>query len=278
MKYKKTIILLTVLLAIFLAVVSSCGAFMSKTYARDSASMAAQGVGQDLVDLFFVVPLLLVSLIFVRRNDRTAYYLFGGTVFYIMYSFIIYGFGVHFNFLFLLYCFILGLSLYLFILVVLELSGMDVESWYGPKTPIRFCSIYLILVALMFYALWLKDIVPSLFGNNVSTALAESDLLVNPVHVIDIAFALPGLILAAVFLLRKHRLGYVLAPIALVFIIILAVALTGMVIMLKVRGISEDMSVAGIFVVLAVFSSVLLVLFLKNITFKDAIKKASSQD
>jgi hypothetical protein len=94
---------------------------------------------------------------------------------------------------------------------------------------------------------------------------------VNPVHVIDISIALPGLILTAILLMKKQRLGYIFTPIALVFIIILAIALAGMVIMTKIRGISDDPSIASIFVILAIISAIFLFAFLKNL--KTAKKK-----
>ncbi len=56
MKHKKILTILTLLLALSLAVVSIAGAFFPDTYARDSASMATQGIGQDLVDLFVGAP------------------------------------------------------------------------------------------------------------------------------------------------------------------------------------------------------------------------------
>jgi hypothetical protein len=256
---------LTLLLAMSLAVVSACGAFVSEIYQRDSAPMAAQGIGQDLVDLFLVVPILLLSFVFVLRRKRAALPIFGGTIFYVLYSFVIYSLGVHFNNLFLLYCLVLGLSLYLFILFLHETNGMAVEDWYGPKAPLRSTAVFLMIVAVMFYGMWLKDLVPALLKNSVPAGVTDNDLLVNPVHVIDIAFVLPGLMVTAALLMRRRRLGFVLAPVALVFIIILGAALTGMVVMLKIRGISEDLSVAAIFVLLAVVSAGLLASLLKNL-------------
>jgi lysylphosphatidylglycerol synthetase-like protein (DUF2156 family) len=85
------------------------------------------------------------------------------------------------------------------------------------------------------------------------------------VHVLDIGLVLPGLILTAVLLMKKHRLGYILAPIFLVFIIVLAAALTGMVILLKAKGLSDDSSVAGIFIALALISGVFLFVFFKHL-------------
>ena len=81
----KALTRLSVILAAALAVVSVFGAFVPTTYERDAPSMAVQGMGQDWVDLFLVVPLLVLSLIFMLRGGRLAAYIFGGTVFYVLY-------------------------------------------------------------------------------------------------------------------------------------------------------------------------------------------------
>ncbi len=146
----KTLRILTILLVISLTIVSIAGIFLSGTYERDSASMAAQGIGQDLVDLFLGVPLLLITFFFASKGRRIATLLYGGILFYIMYSFIIYCFGVHFNQFFLLYCLTLGLSLYGFLLFVSSLLQQDVSSWFD-NAPVKLVSGYIIAsVALVF--------------------------------------------------------------------------------------------------------------------------------
>lgn len=264
MKHLRTISVLSALLAVSLAAVSFCGAFLPRTYEREVPSMAAQGRGQDLVDLFLVVPLLILSLVFVHKRKRAALFVFGGTVLYILYSFAIYAFGVHFNNMFFLYCTTLGLSLYLFILFMAEMSGREVENWFGSDLPRRLTGGYLIFVAVMFYVLWLKDTLPAVLSGSVPSSVSDYNLLVNPVHVLDMAVALPYFIVAAVLLLRKRRLGYVLAPVALVFTVLLAIALIGMVMMVKTKGIAEDASIAWIFAILAVISTALYVRFMRK--------------
>ena len=111
----------------------------------------------------------------------------------------------------------------------------------------------------------MKDIIPAIIKNDVPASVSDFNLLVNPVHVIDISFVLPGLIISAVLLMKKSNLGYILGPISLVFIIILAIALAMMVIMMKVKGISEEASVIGIFVFLAFVSLIFLILFFMRI-------------
>lgn len=259
------LIILSVALAVTVAVASFFGIFVSGTYERETASLAAQGVGQDIINLFLAVPLLILSLIFMVRECRFAFFIYGGTIFYILYSYVIYSLGIHFNSLFLLYCVILGLSIYSFILLAHELSTRDVKGWFNNKVPIRTTGVYLLFVSVMFYFLWLKEIVPAVLNNTVPKSVSDYKLLVNPVHVIDIAFALPGLIVIAVLLMKKNRFGYIFTPTALVFLIILAAALAAMVLMVKIRDLSDEGSVAVIFVVLAVISAAFLFLFLKNL-------------
>ena len=261
----KIITFLSLILTVSLAVVSYSGTFVPTTYERDAPSMAAQGIGQDMVDLFLVVPLLLFSLFLVHRKNRVAYFIFAGTLFYIIYSFVIYSLGVHFNRLFLWYCLTLGLSLYAFLLTVIQLNQMEVESWFNPKLPVKIIGGYLIFVAVLFYLLWLKDVVPAILNNTIPQTVSDYNLLVNPVHVLDLSIVLPGFLITAILLIKKHRLGFVFAPIALVFILILTIALIGMVVMLRVKGISDETSVAGIFAFLAMISLIFLVLFFRNL-------------
>ncbi len=262
-KNLRIITILSVLLAFSLAVVSVFGIFIPVTYARDTASMAVQGIGQDIVNLFLVVPLLLVSMFLMLKSNIIGLYVFGGTVFYILYSFIIYCFGVHFNVMFLMYCVTLGLSVFIFIIFLYEAGKKDVRQWFNEKLPVKYIGIYLIIVSLMFYVLWLKDVFPAIINNTVPASVSGQNLLVNPVHVIDISFALPGILVSAVLLMKKNNLGYILSPVSLVFILILAIALAMMVVMMKVRGIGDDTSVVLIFVVIAVISLFFLFLFMR---------------
>ena len=264
MKNLKILRILTILLAISLTLVSIAGGFFAETYARDSPSLAAQGVGQDLVDLFIAVPLLLFSFFYAGRGNRIATLIYGGTLGYVMYSFIIYCFGINFNQFFLLYCLTLSLSLYAFILFFSELKQQHVENWF-EGAPVKTVSVSLFIVAGVFYILWLKSIVPAIVQNQVPKEVSDYGLLVNPVHVIDLVFALPGIIIGAVMIRRGAGLGYIISSIALVFMVLLTLALAAMVVMLLVREISEDFTVAIVFAVLALTSILFSVLLFRSI-------------
>lgn len=263
LRHKIAIIYLSVTLALLLIVVSFSGVFIAEIYQRETLSMAAQGTGQDIFDLFIIVPLVLVTLFYTVRGAKTAFLILGGTVLYITYSFFIYSFGIHFNSLFIFYCFTLGVSFYLFIIIMTELAAADVENWFS-NVPIKSSAAFLIIIAVIFYYLWFSDIIPALLSNSIPESVRNYKLLVNPVHVLDLAFMLPGLILTAILLIRKRRPGFILTPVLLIFIFELALALIAMALMLNIRNISEDLSLVLIFCVLAVISFVFLVFFLRK--------------
>jgi len=254
---------LTILLSISLAVISGVGAFLPETYARDSPSMAAQGAGQDMVDFFLVVPLLLITFFYASKGSRQGLLLFGGVLAYIMYSYVIYAFGVHFNRFFLLYCSTLGLSLYAFIIFMRGVRHLEMDRWFqrAPEKPV---SIFLVLVALVFYGLWFSTVLPATFGDSIPQEISDNDFLVNPIHVIDLAFALPALLIGAVQIWKKRSLGYLIASLALVFMVLLTIALAAMMVMLVIRGISEDYTVALIFGIVCIIAVGLLILLFRN--------------
>lgn len=263
--YQRILGILTILLAGTLAAVSAAGVFLSGTYERESASIAAQVIGQDMVDLFLVVPLLLISFRMARRGSRTWILIYGGVLAYLMYSFVIYAFGLRFNRFFLLYCATLGLSLYAFVVWMKGAARMEWNRWFG-NLPVRGTAVFLFLVAAIFYGLWLSATLPPAIKGSVPDDIRENGFMINPVHVIDMAFALPALITAGVLLWKRKSLGYLLAAVSLVFIVLLTVALAAMMAVLQIRGIGEDPTVIAVFAVICLVSVALLVPVFRTLT------------
>jgi hypothetical protein len=210
-----------------------------------------------------VVPLLLITFFYASKGSRQGLLLFGGVLAYIMYSYVIYAFGVHFNRFFLLYCSTLGLSLYAFIIFMRGVRHLEMDRWFqrAPEKPV---SIFLVLVALVFYGLWFSTVLPATFGDSIPQEISDNDFLVNPIHVIDLAFALPALLIGAVQIWKKRSLGYLIASLALVFMVLLTIALAAMMVMLVIRGISEDYTVALIFGIVCIIAVGLLILLFRN--------------
>ena len=115
----------SLVVAALVATAALGGIFLPATYRREAPSWAAQGIGQDWVNLLLVAPAIAVLSVVVARGSRSARLLLGGALLYVVYSFLLYAFAVHFNPLFLVYCAALGLGFY-------GLQGLLLELWPEP--------------------------------------------------------------------------------------------------------------------------------------------------
>ena len=109
------------------------GIFLPSTYARETASWAAQGAGQDWVNLLVVAPALSIGGVRALRGSLRARLVVGGALLYTVYSFLLYAFEVHFNPLFLVYCATLGLSFYALLAQLVRLLHEDGRAWYRGR-------------------------------------------------------------------------------------------------------------------------------------------------
>jgi len=251
-------------LSLLLVFTSCVGIFTGEFYANETLNWQAQSLGQDLVDLFLITPCLVLTSLFTARNNRTAFLLWGGVVIYLTYTFVIYCFNVHFNKLFFLYCIELGLSFYACVLFIFECRKRNIEIVKEKMGIFNLTGIYFIIVASLFYLLWLSEILPSIFNNTTPAILKEAGLFTNPVHVLDLSVVLPGIFITGILILKKNYFGFILAPAVLVFFILMNLTIGFMVMLMISRGLESNPAVAIGMAVLAVFSFVLLRLFLKQ--------------
>jgi len=254
----------TLPLAALIALASGLGLFWAGAYAREAAFYAAQGVGQDAVNLIVVVPALIVSALLAVRGSRISFQAWGGVIFYCAYSYVIYTFSMHFGPLFLVYCAILGLSVYSLVYYFSICSGRARE-WYDEKTPTKAASGFLIFISALFYFLWLSEDIPALMKGKVPNSIVESGLLTNAVHILDLSIVLPALVIAAVALRRKRSIGYALAPVALEFVVLMCLALAGMMLAMKLRGFAAYSSLPVIFGALALVSAGFLAALFRHV-------------
>ena len=265
---KKTdlnILLLSVPLAFLTAFVSYAGIFVESTYAKETAIYAAQGIGQDIVNLFFVVPILIITTVFAWRKSKLGLLIWSGAIFYLAYLYTIYCFGMHFNHLFIAYCLILGFSFYSLVYFLITSLKENVSGWFKGKVSTISTGIFLIVIAVLFYFIWLSEIIPAIMNNTTPKSITESGLLINPVHVLDIAICLPALILTGITLIKKKNIGFLLAPTMMIFCLFMAVAIAAMVIVMKSRGMEGDLNLTVIFGIITLISTLFLIQYLKKL-------------
>ena len=259
------ILLLSVPLTILTAIVSYSGIFIESTYARENMLYAAQGIGQDIVNLFIVVPILLIAAIFAWRKSKLGFLIWSGAIFYLAYSYTIYSFGLHFNNLFIAYCLILGLSFYSLIYFVIISLNENVSEWFTKGFSTKSTGIFLIVIATLFYFIWLSEIIPAILINATPKSIIESGLLINPVHVLDIAICLPALIITGITLIKKKNIGFLLAPTMMIFCIFMSIAIEAMVFVMKTKGFDANISLAIVFGLITLISSIFLSQYLRKL-------------
>jgi len=264
-KHDTIILLLSVPLAILTAIASYAGIFVESTYVRETTLYASQGIGQDIVNLFIVVPILLISSFYASRKSKPGLLVWSGAIFYLAYSYTIYSFGLHFNQLFILYCAILGLSFYSFVYFILSAHKVNTAELFSDKISTRSTGVFLIVIAVLFYFIWLSELIPSINQNVTPKSVIESGLLINPVHVLDLAICLPALLLTGIALIKKRSIGFLLAPAMLIFCIFMAIAIAAMVLVMKSKGLDSDLVLFSIFAIITVISIFFLIRYVRTL-------------
>ncbi len=265
MQIPKAFIWLSILAGVFMALVSLLGVADSRTYGRETLNWAAQAVGQDWVNLCVVFPVLLVaSFLGLRRDSFKAFLLWLGVLIYLIYSYTLYSFFVHFGPLFLLYVATLGLSFYSFAgaLATLDWRAAD-ELLANVKT--KPASALLGTVAVLFALLWLADIANALATGGKPADLDKIGLWINPVHVMDLALLLPGAFIIAVLLWRRRILGLTLGVPLLVFFVLMGFAIIGMMIVTAQKGFALSLPQLVAMLIIITLSSATIAGYLRRI-------------
>ena len=252
----KAVLILSCLVCIFIFWGSFEGLLNPHLYEKETYNWMVQSIGQDMVNLFIVCPLFIISsfMIFLRKEYVKP--LWAGALLYLIYTYVIYCFNIHFNSYFIIYCLILGLSFYLFIYFIYaqtKISPKDALNKYHKLT-----AIYFISIAVLFYFLWLSDIVPAMLHHEIPNSLKEGGLVSNPVHVLDLSIILPGMFITGILVLRGNALGIIFTPILLTFFVLMDLTICLLTIVMINRQIESDYTVAIIMICLAIFSTFLL--------------------
>lgn len=185
-------VLITFGIAALVLTTSLLGLLASWPYASETDNWRIQAHGQDLGNLLAVAA-LVAALVPATRGSLRGLLVWAGSLLYLAYAFVIYALTVHFGPLFLPYVAVLGLSVYALV--------FGLRWWHGgvrvARRPLVLGSAVIASLAVLFVLLWLGSIVPALLSGRVPSELAESGLVANPVHVLDLALVLPGMLITA---------------------------------------------------------------------------------
>jgi hypothetical protein len=154
------------------------------------------------------------------RGSWRALLVWLGALSCLLYNGAIFSFGTAFNPLFLVYVAYFSLSLWSLVALLMQVDAEGVRARFAARTPVKAFAVYMLFTAAIFLFTWLRQILPAIFNPGRPAFLAGTDMLTNPIHVLDLGFALPVSLLGAVWLWQRKPWGYVLAGLMLAMLAI----------------------------------------------------------
>jgi hypothetical protein len=265
MRPGKFILVASLPLAAMISIVSLVGLLTPDFYSAETRNWQVQSRGQDTVDLFLIAPTLLVTSLLVYRKNKLAFGLWGGVVLYLTYTFFLYCFDVHFNKLFILYCFCLGLSFYSLLYFLYHASLPNSVADIKNKSILRTIGLYFIILASLFYLLWMGEIIPAIWQSTTPASITETGLVTNGVHVLDLAIVLPAIFTTGVLLIQHKAIAFKLTPAFLAFFILMDITIGYLNFLMNQEGVDSGISLTVLMGALGLLSTIILIVFYKNI-------------
>lgn len=252
---RKYVLILSLPLFVLILTSSLVGLIFSKIYDHSTPNWLVQTIGQDAIDLFIVLPVLMTSALYSFKKNRIAWGVWGGTLAYLAYTFVIYSFAVIFNSLFLIYCMVLGLASY----ALAFFAYIQMQSIGSDRRSDKVTGWYFVVVSVCFAILWLSEIVPATISGTLPASLIKAGLSVNPIHVLDLAFFLPMVFITGIAILRNRRWPHLVTPSLLVFFILMDITIGVLSLAMRKNDVGGSIQVAIAMGVLALISLVLFV-------------------
>jgi hypothetical protein len=233
--------------ALLLAAVAAGASLLVSGLYRDTDEGIRQARATDLVTLLFAVPALTLGLWRARAGSVGGRLVALAALGYLAYSYAIYAFSVVIDPLTPVHIAILGLATWSLVLTVFGLGDATVDLAFGFRLPRRFTGGFLIAVAGLFAMLWLSQIAGAITSGRLPAAVSDLGLPTSPVYSLDLAFAVPLITLAGVWLIRRDRRGPAGAVAALAFLIILGLSVLAIFAFEAAAGIAVEVPPIAIF-------------------------------
>lgn len=237
-------------------------------YRYDTVLIAVGFKTGDAVTLALGIPLLVVSLWLYRRGSLRGGILLAGTLAYLLYNYASMAFGAAYNNMFLVYIALTAATLLGFVISVTSFDRQTVPARFSDRLPRRSIAIFLIVSGIALFLIWLfLSIVPALLAGGAPPEVASYTTVIT--FVVDMAIIAPALAVAGRLLLRREALGYVLAPVLLVFTDVLGISLLAMGIVQQAAGLMSIGQFIGFvisFAILTLFALGFTVVLFRNVS------------
>ena len=203
---------LSAVIVILMVAASTAGLVVDELYPDGPWAREALR-GGDLTTLVLAAPILLGSLILVRRGSRRAQAVWLGALVYGVYNYAYYAFGAAFNDVFLVHVALLTLSIWA---TAFAVAGIDVGIVADAlnRRSGRWVGAFLALVGSILGALWIALSIRFALTGELMADIPKRGL--HLVFAIDLALLVPALVVAGVLCWRGSTIGMVFAAVTTV--------------------------------------------------------------
>lgn len=170
--------------------------------------LAAAFLTNDLLNLVIGLPALLGAIWLTRRGNLTGLLLWPAALFYVLYNYTAYLFGMPFTPLFLPNLVLVGLSLYALIGLFTAIQSQPIAGQLAAKAPDKFAGAILVILGLGFGLRAVGVIWPMLAGKSPMDTIAIATPIADLVLV-------PLLLAGGILLWRRRPSGYLYGSVAL---------------------------------------------------------------
>jgi hypothetical protein len=177
---------------------------------RGPAVMNGSARGTALVILVVGVPALLIAMWSAANGSIRALIVWLGVIAYLSYNAVMFAFATPFNQLFLLYMAMFSLCFWSATSILHRVDVEALRARFSRRLPVRGLVAYALVVVALNGLVWLRNVVPSVLSSTPPSWLDGTGLGTHPVYVLDLAFWLPLMAVAAIWLWRRRPWGYVL--------------------------------------------------------------------
>lgn len=261
----RTAYILSWIVAALMTLVSAGGAIAPEWLYRDNDLVTYAFRGQDIVTLVVSVPLLVVALLLERRGSARGRLLWMAMLLYAFYGYLFYAFGAAFNVFFLAYVAVMACSLYALVFSVPRIDASALVAAFGAGESrargVRAVALfYLLFTAVGLGLLWTGMSVGFIVTGDVPAAITAFGHPTGVVFALDLAIAVPLMVVGAVQLWKRRAWGWVLATVLSLkgVVYTLGLSVSTLSVAAAGAGTSAELPIWGVLTVLGAASAVLL--------------------
>ena len=253
----------SIVIALLLTVASVAGLFFG---AYDDETEFARNAyqGADLISLVLAVPLLVGSCVAATRGSFRGQLLWLGTIAYCVYQYA-YVFAYRWNELFPVHLALFSLSSFTLVAGLVQVRWSDVADHFDAGLPRRGTVRFLWVLAAGLGIMEALQVIVALISGETPDIVELTGHPTSPVHILDLGFVVPLMIMAGLWLRNGRSWGYVAAPIMLLKGVMVGLGLLAANLFAVLNDDPGDGPLNVLWALISVGSAVALVAFLRHV-------------